>query len=113
MPLFRERMTRLVCIFLSLRERKIKVWLGQALASGAHSRRIEMFEPSSRHFQKKKTDAIASVFSFGAGDEARTRYLHLGKVALYRMSYTRIGNMTYYSAFSENVKGYFCFFDKK
>ena len=29
-------------------------------------------------------------FYFGAGDEARTRYLHLGKVALYRMSYTRI-----------------------
>ena len=27
---------------------------------------------------------------FGAGDEARTRYLHLGKVALYRMSYTRV-----------------------
>ena len=26
----------------------------------------------------------------GADDEARTRYLHLGKVALYRMSYTRI-----------------------
>ena len=26
---------------------------------------------------------------FGAGDEVRTRYLHLGKVALYRMSYTR------------------------
>ena len=26
----------------------------------------------------------------GAGDEARTRYLHLGKVALYRMSYARI-----------------------
>ena len=25
---------------------------------------------------------------FGAGDEARTRYLHLGKVALYQMSYT-------------------------
>ena len=29
------------------------------------------------------------VFFYGAGDEARTRYLHLGKVALYRMSYTR------------------------
>ena len=29
-------------------------------------------------------------FLYGAGDEARTRYLHLGKVALYRMSYTRI-----------------------
>ena len=27
---------------------------------------------------------------FGAGDEARTRYLHLGKVALCQMSYTRI-----------------------
>ena len=27
--------------------------------------------------------------NFGAGDEARTRYLHLGKVALYQMSYTR------------------------
>ena len=30
------------------------------------------------------------VPEIGAGDEARTRYLHLGKVALYRMSYTRI-----------------------
>ena len=28
-------------------------------------------------------------FFFGAGDEARTRYLHLGKVALYQMSYAR------------------------
>ena len=27
---------------------------------------------------------------FGAGDEARTRYLHLGKVALYQMSYARM-----------------------
>ena len=25
----------------------------------------------------------------GAGNEIRTRYLHLGKVALYRMSYAR------------------------
>ena len=30
---------------------------------------------------------------YGAGDEARIRYLHLGKVALYRMSYTRITQM--------------------
>ena len=36
---------------------------------------------------------MAKPFSFtGAGDEARTRYLHLGKVALYRMSYTRNGH---------------------
>ena len=37
-----------------------------------------------------KRNAAAFLISFGAGDEARTRYLHLGKVALYRMSYTRI-----------------------
>ena len=29
-------------------------------------------------------------YFFGAADEARTRYLHLGKVALYQMSYGRI-----------------------
>ncbi len=29
-------------------------------------------------------------FCVGAGNEARTRYLHLGKVALYQMSYARI-----------------------
>ena len=33
---------------------------------------------------------------YGAGDEARTRYLHLGKVALYRMSYTRMGRALLY-----------------
>ena len=39
-------------------------------------------------FQKMKNRPKIGRFS-GAGDEARTRYLHLGKVALYRMSYTR------------------------
>ena len=29
-------------------------------------------------------------YLFGAADEARTRYLHLGKVALYQMSYGRM-----------------------
>ena len=29
------------------------------------------------------------VILIGAGNEARTRYLHLGKVALYQMSYAR------------------------
>ena len=37
--------------------------------------------------QNKRT-AFRLSFYFGAGDEARTRYLHLGKVALYQMSYT-------------------------
>ena len=30
------------------------------------------------------------LLHYGAADEARTRYLHLGKVALYQMSYGRI-----------------------
>ena len=39
---------------------------------------------------KQKQDTRMDVlFLFGAGDEARTRYLHLGKVALYQMSYAR------------------------
>ena len=37
-----------------------------------------------------KIGTLSVPYCFGAGDEARTRYLHLGKVALYRMSYTRI-----------------------
>ena len=43
-----------------------------------------------RKDSKKETDLQKQVgFFFGAGDEARTRYLHLGKVALYQMSYAR------------------------
>ncbi len=30
-----------------------------------------------------------ALTEIGAGNEARTRYLHLGKVALYQMSYAR------------------------
>ena len=41
-----------------------------------------------RYHMKEGTRGNVPFF-FGAGDEARTRYLHLGKVALYRMSYTR------------------------
>ncbi len=45
-------------------------------------------------------------FCFGAGDEARTRYLHLGKVALYQMSYTR-DNGGIIQPFFPSVKSYF------
>ena len=70
-----ERVTRLV--YISLRE--INVSLRRAVASNSPlDCYIEIFEP------------IGSIRKIGAGDEARTRYLHLGKVALYRMSYTRI-----------------------
>ena len=38
-----------------------------------------------------KQEQCCSCFHFfGAEDEARTRYLHLGKVALYQMSYGRL-----------------------
>ncbi len=40
--------------------------------------------------QKIPGKAIAFPGISGAADEARTRYLHLGKVALYQMSYGRI-----------------------
>ena len=46
-------------------------------------------DPHKIWVKRKAADKKVSCF-YGAGDEARTRYLHLGKVALYRMSYTRI-----------------------
>ena len=59
--------------------------------------------PAGDHFcvakvllQKRKTPMWVSFF-FGAGDEARTRYLDLGKVALYQMSYARKRKMDYTS----------------
>ncbi len=45
---------------------------------------------------------------YGASDEARTRYLHLGKVALYQMSYTR-NSKRYYSRFPPFVNYFFDF----
>ena len=44
---------------------------------------------------QNKSACKAGAFVFGASDEARTRYLHLGKVALYQMSYTRNGQMRF------------------
>ena len=46
--------------------------------------------PLGHGTEYEKRNARCIPILFGAGDEARTRYLHLGKVALYRMSYTRI-----------------------
>ena len=37
----------------------------------------------------KGASCVLLFLLFGAGNEARTRYLHLGKVALYQMSYAR------------------------
>ena len=40
--------------------------------------------------KKRRQQQTDDVFCNGAAYEARTRYLHLGKVALYQMSYVRI-----------------------
>ena len=39
--------------------------------------------------KRKRTSKAGCPLLTGAGNEARTRYLHLGKVALYQMSYAR------------------------
>ena len=54
----------------------------------------------------KKTADISQRF-IGAGDEARTRYLHLGKVALYQMSYARNSRL-YYNRLPVFVNPDFC-----
>ena len=41
------------------------------------------------YLRKKRENLAWFSLSVGAGDGARTRYLHLGKVALYQMSYAR------------------------
>ena len=64
--------------------------------------------PAGIYFVKNDRFLKETVF-YGAGDEARTRYLHLGKVALYRMSYTRNG-LDYYNKDSENVKPFLKYF---
>ena len=51
------------------------------------------FIPSVRTDLVEKNPLLSTDkrgFFSGAADEARTRYLHLGKVALYQMSYSRI-----------------------
>ena len=91
---FMERVTRLVYIFLGKN-------IGSARSSPRrqHSTgvlhlivRASRFSPTQ---QKRPMQMHRSSF-YGAGDEARTRYLHLGKVALYRMSYTRNGHDALY-----------------
>ena len=44
---------------------------------------------SSPSNKKTGHPTLGVLFHAGAGNEARTRYLHLGKVALYQMSYAR------------------------
>ena len=51
--------------------------------------------PVLRHIPKRIPHPVGWGILFGAGDEARTRYLDLGKVALYQMSYARKRKIDY------------------
>ena len=51
---------------------------------------VELLQSSALPLGYGTTWSRRVLQKFGASDEARTRYLHLGKVALYQMSYTRI-----------------------
>ena len=46
----------------------------------------------ARRCRNKKQATLLDDLLYGAGNEARTRYLHLGKVALYQMSYARVNS---------------------
>ena len=66
------------------------------------------FEPLPDLTKKETTILTDGGFLFGAGDEARTRYLDLGKVALYQMSYART-TMVIIRHRRAVVKPFFCF----
>ena len=84
-------MTRLVYIFISSGNENYRVAAIELAASKPPPEAcIYIFEPVTE-IKKKQMHKHLLLF-YGAGDEARTRYLHLGKVALYRMSYTRNGH---------------------
>ena len=65
---------------------------------------ILLFWSEFDHAKKERGRQNRRPLSCGASDEARTRYLHLGKVALYQMSYTR-SNKRNYSRNIPFVKG--------
>ena len=86
--------------------RRASVVRSKTLAEG------EFISPEHFNFLKgikKRSHNLRCDFFFGAGDEARTRYLHLGKVALYQMSYAR-GTLTIIADSFAFVKPYFSFF---
>ena len=64
-----------------------------------HSRSITRPQATDFAQQNRRSKKIRPPFGwsyfFGAGDEARTRYLDLGKVALYQMSYARKRKVDY------------------
>ena len=95
--------------FRAVRQRQLSV-LGSALLSrtqqspglllpASTSRRAvrsrSSFRASPDSIPQKTRPPLGGLVFCGAGDEARTRYLDLGKVALYQMSYARKRKVDY------------------
>ena len=73
------------------------------------SRYSLVFKAFSYAKLKSPQPIVSSTEDFrGAGDGARTRYLHLGKVAIYQMSYAR-RTLVIIAGVSRFVKGEFSF----
>ena len=85
-------------IYLAYRSKKQRFCAVQAFCAAKPWRRANSLRPSilisCRNPKKEVTTYVVTSF-FGAGDEARTRYLDLGKVALYQMSYARKRKIDY------------------
>ena len=113
---FLERATRLARGVITPRhaQRATNAPLGRFLASLAPCSTLCPLE------SKNKGMTYVMPLLFGAGDEARTRYLHLGKVALYQMSYGRMlesfaqslspGDVCYYKLYERKSQAFFTFF---
>ena len=54
--------------------------------------RLSFGESPSSKILKRLQVIDAAVKKYGAGNEARTRDLNLGKVALYQLSYSRVNS---------------------
>jgi hypothetical protein len=67
--------------------------------------------PNKRHAapKKKPLELSSSGFCIGAGNEARTRDLNLGKVALYQLSYSRV-QFEMQAGIVEELGQHFCSF---
>ena len=84
-----ERLRALRCSFFT---GGLEMGNGSCSAASCGSAALRTFPTIAA--RNKKAIVFASLHQrwlrIGAADEARTRYLHLGKVALYQMSYGRI-----------------------